>query len=355
MLNNILFGTRLLVSNFKRLRFPYKLNMAITYKCNSRCMTCNIWRKEPEDELSLAEIETFFSRNNRFSSVSLTGGEIFLHKDIQSVFQVVLDNCPRLAILQFPTNGLLTKKIEKTIGSIPLTQRSIITATVSLDGPPRLHDQIRGIPGSSERSLETFRVMREELGIRAFLGTTLSVYNQGKLMETYRSVKAKLPWIEPDDFHINIAHTSTHFYANQRMPVFDSGTVQKELVRYAELRSTGTHLASLVERKYAILGQKYLTTSRNPLVCKALGVSCFTDPQGNVYPCITYNRAVGNIRLSGYRLEPIWRSPDTVEVYNQIQQGKCPQCWTPCEAFPAMGGSLFRKELWTSVSEERAQ
>ena len=54
---------------------PYKLNFAITSRCNSRCKTCNVWkndRKEAktqtkdrkEKELSIKEIDKIFKKSH---------------------------------------------------------------------------------------------------------------------------------------------------------------------------------------------------------------------------------------------------------------------------------------------------
>ncbi len=40
-------------ANVTRLAFPMKLTFCITYWCNYRCETCNIWKMKPTDELSL--------------------------------------------------------------------------------------------------------------------------------------------------------------------------------------------------------------------------------------------------------------------------------------------------------------
>lgn len=64
-------------------------NFAVTYRCNSRCQNCNIWQKEPEDELTLTEIIKFFTVNQdllkKVKSVQLTGGEPFLRDDLPQI------------------------------------------------------------------------------------------------------------------------------------------------------------------------------------------------------------------------------------------------------------------------------
>ena len=47
-------------SNGPRLAFPYKLTFVVTYRCNYRCETCNIWQRTPSNELTLEEIQGFF-------------------------------------------------------------------------------------------------------------------------------------------------------------------------------------------------------------------------------------------------------------------------------------------------------
>jgi MoaA/NifB/PqqE/SkfB family radical SAM enzyme len=79
------FSTNILLSAFGGLKHPYKLTFAITNKCNLKCKTCNIWQRKPENELTFAEIDKFFAANNYFNWIDLTGGEIFLRKDLPDI------------------------------------------------------------------------------------------------------------------------------------------------------------------------------------------------------------------------------------------------------------------------------
>ena len=49
-------------ANFRRLDHPFKLTFCITYWCNYKCQTCNIWQMKPRDELKLDEIQQFFRK-----------------------------------------------------------------------------------------------------------------------------------------------------------------------------------------------------------------------------------------------------------------------------------------------------
>jgi len=76
--------------------------------------------------------------------------------------------------------------------------------------------------------------------------------------------------------------------------------------------------------------------------CHALRSSCFIDPWGRVFPCITYSRPVGNLRDTAMDLQPIWQGHEATRIQSEIWQGKCPQCWTACEAYQSILGNLVR-------------
>ena len=72
-------------ANFVRPPFPYKLTFCVTYWCNYKCQTCNIWKMKPRDELRTDEIRRFFERSSGFSWVDITGGEVSLRKDFVDI------------------------------------------------------------------------------------------------------------------------------------------------------------------------------------------------------------------------------------------------------------------------------
>ena len=99
-------GKNILASNFNWLSRAYKLTFAITYRCNARCATCNIWQRKSEKELELNEIDRFFQKN-KFSWINLTGGEPALREDLSEIIKVIQNNNPRLYFMIFTSNGLL--------------------------------------------------------------------------------------------------------------------------------------------------------------------------------------------------------------------------------------------------------
>ncbi|HEC67280.1 MAG TPA: SPASM domain-containing protein [Candidatus Desulfofervidus auxilii] len=67
--------------------------------------------------------------------------------------------------------------------------------------------------------------------------------------------------------------------------------------------------------------------------CSAGTYSSYIDPYGNVYPCTQWNFKFGNLKENSFK--EIWWSKKAEKVRELIKNGKCPNCWTPCEAQPS--------------------
>ena len=341
MYPNCTFLKKILFSNFLKLKFPYKLTFALTYKCNLRCKTCSIWKKEKKSELSIEQIEKFFKKSNRFSWLDLTGGEIFLREDLEEVAKIILKHCRSLCIFHFPTNGQLTDKIVGFIEKIRQYRTNIaVVVTVSMDGPEEVNNEIRGCKEAWGRSLRTFIELRER-GFRfAYLGYTLSDYNFNRLEEMFASVKGHYRHIRRSDIHINIAHTSKHYLNNADMNFDLQGLFNEEIKNY--VRKRGNAIKSFLERRYFELLPSYISLKRMPLRCQALSSSCFIDPYGDIYPCTIHDRKITNISDIDYDLSKLWAQDNVAGLRGEILDKKCKGCWTPCEAYPAILGSLFK-------------
>lgn len=334
----------ILKSNFSRLPFPYKLTFAVTYLCNYRCKTCNIWQKPRGDEMTKEEFSQFFTRSNKFNWIDFTGGEVWMRSDFVDIVAVAIDKCRNLALLHFPTNGYMTDVIVSGVKEILKMKPPKFMISVSMDGDEEMNDDLRGKKGGWVRQIETYRRLHEMQGIDVVLGMTISSLNAGKYEEAFRAAKRECPWLKPKDFHINIAHTSRHFYQNDDSPDFCSNTenVIEEIVNYTDSRGFSITPTGFLEWCYLKNVEKYLDTNITPKECQALRASCFIDPEGNVYPCGMFDRKVAGVRDYDFDLKKIWDLPETGELQRRIQERKCPQCWTPCEAYQMILASLLR-------------
>jgi radical SAM protein with 4Fe4S-binding SPASM domain len=336
-------GVALLRTTVSRPPAPVKLNLCLTYWCQYRCKTCNIWQRKPADELTTDEIVTLVGENPDVNWVDLTGGEIFLRRDIDDIFDAIITGWRRLAILHFPTNGFLTDRIVATAERIAGRGPAHTVITVSLDGDEALNDEIRGIKGGFRHQIETFKALRRMRGIEAALGMTLSSANMGRFEDTFAACAREIPDLTIDEIHLNVAQTSSHYYGNAGIDGMapDPMAARAQVRQYRALRGRTRSAKQLLENAYLNHLDTYLLTGRTPMPCHALRASCFIDPWGVVYPCISYSRPVGRLRDTGMRLGPIWTAMETARVQREIWNGDCPQCWTACEAYQSILGNVL--------------
>ncbi len=326
---------------------PLKLNLCLTYWCQYKCKTCNIWQRKPTDELTTEEIVRLVRENPHINWVDLTGGEIFLRRDIDAIFEAIVTGWSRLAILHFPTNGFQTDRIVQSVERIAGRGPARTIVTVSVDGDAALNDEIRGIKGGFRRQMETFTALRRIPGIITALGMTLSAHNLGQFERTFAACARECPDLTVDDLHVNVAQQSSHYYGNTGSAAVtpDRTAARADIRRYRKLRGRARSPQQWLENAYLKHLDRFLETGRTPMPCHALRASCFIDPWGVVYPCITYSRPIGRLRDTGMRLDPIWNNAETTRVQQEIWKGQCPQCWTACEAYQSiLGNSLsFRR------------
>jgi radical SAM protein with 4Fe4S-binding SPASM domain len=227
---------------------------------------------------------------------------------------------------------------------------------VSVDGDEALNDEIRGIKGGFRRQMETFRALRRIPGVEVALGMTLSSYNAGAFEQTFAACARECPGLSVDDVHLNVAQRSSHYYGNGEMDAMqpDSAIARIEMQKYRRLRGAPRSPRQILENAYLKHLDRFLQTGRTPMPCHALRASCFIDPWGVVYPCITYSRPMGRLRDTNMRLDPIWNGPDVARVQGEIWKGQCPQCWTACEAYQSIiGNGLVLRRTTDSATREK--
>jgi MoaA/NifB/PqqE/SkfB family radical SAM enzyme len=289
----------------------------------------------------------FIERNRGIVWLDVTGGEIFLRQDIELILEAVLCSWPRLVLVHFPTNGFQTDRIAGVVDRLSRHRQTAIVVTVSVDGPPALNDEIRGASGGFDRQMATLKALRRIPGVRTVLGMTLSRWNVDQVDETLAACRRAVPDLQPADIHVNLAQVSAHYYGNADAPPFraepDAEIAALRRVRAAQ--SPPRSLGALVERVYLKDAERFASSGVTPMSCHALRASCFVDPQGVVFPCLSDDRVVGRLRDSGMRLDSLWQAATARSLQQEIWNGRCPQCWTACDAHPTLlaNALVFRR------------
>lgn len=332
------------LSNLGELKSPYRFTYILTYRCQFKCNMCNIGKRLPADELSIEQIRAFFAKSNKFSWVNLSGGEIFLRNDLEEILDSLFKNCRTLYLLDFPTNGFATERIIETVKKIIAYYKPPrLIVTVSIDGPPAMHDAIRNTPGSWEKAVETFRRLRvlQNRNFRVFAGMTLQEVNLDKFRETFISVGERVSGLGYADFHVNLAQRSAHYYGNDDFKPLaeDAAGKLEKIIRLRKRRPWDA--VSFLEKRYQYWARDYLSKGSVPVRCQALSASFFMDPLGGIYPCSMYDKRIGSIADYDYDIYKLWDVYARRDLRREIINGGCPRCWTPCEAYQSILADLL--------------
>ena len=347
---------------------PTKLIFVVTKRCHSRCVYCDIWKVKDtpgglDNELSLDEVRSVAAANPFLQWIDFTGGEPTDRPDFTEVVQAFAAACPDLLMVHFPTNGIATGRIEKIVRELQRTVRARLVVTVSIDGPPEINDHLRGIRNDFAHAIDTFVAVRKLLGPDSvFVGMTLHGHKascghtSAELVEqTFSAIniallgknEAAIGWGE---FHLNIPHLSQHYYGNSASEMKDGfgGAEHRAEITAAlqlaavKLKRNSVFVMRAVERIYRSEAMRYLAKGRTSITCSALLSTVYLSEKGEVYPCTIWDKPLGNIRTTGYALMPVIEAARRDGVRKAVAEGRCPNCWTPCEAYPAIGASPVR-------------
>jgi Fe-coproporphyrin III synthase len=162
-------------------RLPMGAVYEATMRCNLHCEFCYVgdllnlegeWRQE----LSLEALKQAFPDQKDFQ-ISLTGGEIFMRKDIMSVLDLFREKGYAAGYLT--TNGTIITE-ERADALAELAAKGFLKhISVSVDGPKELHDAARGLKGTFERTTEGLHRLqaaarRKGAPLRVSINTTVA-------------------------------------------------------------------------------------------------------------------------------------------------------------------------------------
>ena len=327
-----------------RLSSPFKLSYAVTYRCNLKCKMCNIWNKEHvQEELNPDDIGRLFSRPHKVYWLGITGGEPFLRGDLTELVDAALRPSPSLNALHFATNGTLTPRIEQLVHALRKKYKKLkIVFTLSVDGPPELHNRIRGAEDVWANMFRTFGMLKKIPGVKPQFGFTLSHENIDKFEDTFLAMRGAYPPLRFDDVTVNIFQRSSFYYENHGMAPLDNDEVARQIKKILAMDKDKLSLNNFLRRRYLQLYLKFLKTRKSPVRCQSLASTCFLDPYGNLFPCAVYNRKLLNIRETTLSLKEIWKLKDAKKIHKECTTNACPSCWSPCDAYSAIGGSIIQ-------------
>lgn len=326
---------------------PMNLTISPSFRCNSRCRTCNIYKKSAS-ELSLEEWGKVFRGLGRNPFwVTVSGGEPFLREDITGLVSSLYDEC-RPSIINIPTNGLLTERIPGLVGRIAgHCSRASLVINVSIDSVGEENDAIRGVPGSYERAVGTFRALKA-LGapnLSVGIHTVISRFNVGDIPRIYEAVRA----LRPDSYVTEIAEE------RRELDTVGSG-IAPEYGDYAKavdflagaMKADGFSRVGRVARafrtEYYRMTKRVLLEKKEIIPCYSGVASAHIAPDGDVWMCCVRAEPVGNLRREGFDFGKVWFSETARRARSSIRKDGC-HCPLANASYTNMlhdGGAMLR-------------
>lgn len=308
---------------------PISLTISVTYSCNSRCKTCNVWKKKA-NEFSVDEFDKTFSSlgHNPFMFV-MSGGEPFLRKDLTEICKSAYLRC-KPSIITIPTNGLLYNKIPEMVSEIakacPDTQ---IVINLSIDGIEGKHDEIRGIEGNFKKSMKTYEGIKAldianlEFGIH----TVISKFNVNEIANIYKYF-CDLNGDKPIKYISEIAEERVELDTIGRniTPAYEDYSKAIDFLSSELKKENFSGISKLTQGlrlEYYQLVKSTLKEKRQIIPCYAGFASAHISPDGDVWQCCIKADPLGNLRDAGYDFSKIWFSEKAELARKSTKEGKC--------------------------------
>ncbi|GCE18857.1 radical SAM/SPASM domain-containing protein [Dictyobacter kobayashii] len=313
----------------KPLALPMSLTISVSYRCNSRCKTCNVWQR-PNDDFTLEEYnQTFASLGRAAYWFTFSGGEPTLRRDLPAIVAAAYRHC-QPGIINIPTNGIQDKiipaRIEQVLQAAPTSE---VIVNLSLDGIGEKHDQIRGVKGNFERAMRTYaglkalksRYKNFTLGVH----TVISNFNIDDFEHIYQYVKQEL---RPDSFISEIAEERVELdtVGTGITPALGSYQPAIEHLQQGLRQSNQAGVSRITQAfrdRYYDLVKRTLAEQRQVIPCLAGVASAQIAPNGDVWTCCIRAESMGNLRDFDYDFGATWRTAKADALRRSIKAGEC--------------------------------
>ncbi len=315
---------------FRQVGFPHllplSLAISVTHRCNARCRTCRVTKKKP-DELTLNEYREVFKTLRRVPRwVTLTGGEPFIRKDLVEIMNALARHVAPDAVT-VATNAFYTDRVLSFARSAVRENPGIkFVVNLSLDGIGPAHDKIRGLPGSFDRVIETFQLLKD-LGIenmRVGFHTVISVFNAKNVLDLMEYAKV----FGPDHHRFEVAQSRAELNVRNEELAPTAEEYESIILQILERTPEGggdlvSDLIDLFRREYYEYSVEALYRKEQALPCYAGFASAQIGPNGDVWPCCVLARPMGNLREKGYDFARVWECEHADRLRAFIRENRC--------------------------------
>ncbi len=304
----------------------------ITWRCNYKCTSCDIWKIEKgknnrvADEATPRHIEGMCQSPllKDVSEVIISGGEPTLRSDFVELIMAYHRNLPK-AQFGITINGWNPDRAHQFFSEIKRQSKGKMVwknIGVSLNGRKEVHDKSRGV-ACFENVLETAKALKEfsrNVGFSfTFLENNIDHFDYCKRLAQSMGLSIHVCWTVMNE-RFKVSNKDLVFKNNPELiPVLERfvdadkikprGNVRRDFIRYKP------------NIKAAYLYDSVL--NRRIMPCHAAQTFLHVDPYGDVYPCnfdLRKERILGSIKESS--IDEILKSVNS-QLLDDISLGKC--------------------------------
>ena len=298
------------------------IQFELTSRCNERCIHCYIPNAKKNAGGDMP-IEKVFSIIDEFAEmgglhVTLSGGEVFLHKDVIPIMQYCREKDMQISIL----SNLIALK-EEQIPYIKAANVSIIqTSLYSMD--PEIHDTITTIKGSQAKTKSAIeRLVAADIPVQISCPLMKANFNgYADVLQYAQSLRCKA---QTDYIMMAQSNLDTQNLAN-RLSLEETEVVLRDILKWDKDYKESTLKQKPVSEEIAFDPERF---ARQPLCGAGINDCCITE-NGDVYPCAGWQAMVcGNVYKQSLR--EIWENSPQFAKVRAVTQGDFPEC-LKCEA-----------------------
>ncbi len=304
----------------------FHFQIEVTSRCNERCIHCYIPHENKIKDINPDLYYKVIDQINELGTMSLTisGGECFLHKEIDNFLKYAKSKDFNISIL---TNATLLT--DKQIDLIKELEVSLVQVSVySMN--PEIHDFITKLPGSHKKTITNIEKM-----VKADIPVQISCPVMKINMEGYKDV---LQWANGlkmkayTDFIMMGKTDGTTDNLSQRIDLKETELLIKDIMDFDK-----DYIKMMEEIKPPTRDlEKY---AEEPICGVGRDTLCMIA-DGNLYPCAGWQGyLVGNAKEKS--IAEIWKNSEKLNYLRNIKHKDFPRC-LKCDAIDYCAMCLVR-------------
>jgi MoaA/NifB/PqqE/SkfB family radical SAM enzyme len=305
---------------------PHHAQWLITRKCNYRCLGCNVWKEQDQNELSTEEIKKGLDILKEVGIVELviSGGDPLLRSDIAEILDYAAD---RFVTTVYDNGSMAAKKLDAL--------RKVDFVAISIDSlDAAKNDAIKAVPGALKNALHAVETLQKE-GIRVAVTPTISQKNLYEIVDITKHFTAKgIPvWycLYSYDTSIDSKQLFRIGKANDEFVITDKQAMVNLCDDIMTMMKTNKNILMTKGLLRALRGL-YKEKEERTWKCQALNLFLVVDHLGRISGCHNHNFA-GSV----FDLPKKWKSEEFKELRKMYHD--CTQCNYLCYVAYSLYGS----------------